>query len=89
MTPTDKIEGMLREAMLKDAASFDPIEKLVVRHCAEAIAPLGAELVEAAHELDDALEDGLCNSGIPGFDKDRLERAQIQLRAVLAKWEMK
>ena len=42
-----------------------------------------AQLTEAApsiraalSELVDALDDGLCNSGTPGFDSGRLERAR-------------
>lgn len=34
----------------------------------------------AAEELFEALEDGLCNSGTPGFDHHRLSRAQDAFR---------
>ena len=40
-------------------------------------------LVEALAELNDALDDGLCNSSTPGFDKGRLDRAQSAARAAL------
>lgn len=38
----------------------------------------------ALQELADALFDGQCNSGIPGFDYDRLDRAQDAARDALA-----
>lgn len=41
-------------------------------------------LRDALRELNDALDDGLCNSGTPGFDGDRLGRAQKAAVAVLA-----
>jgi hypothetical protein len=41
-------------------------------------------MYEALEELNDALDDGLCNSGIPGFDSGRLGRAQDAARAALA-----
>ncbi|MFN3169257.1 MAG: hypothetical protein ACE37E_01030 [Hyphomicrobiales bacterium] len=40
-----------------------------------------ARAVLTAEELADALEDGLCNSGIPGFDSSRLDRALKAHRA--------
>ena len=40
-------------------------------------------LYEALEELSAAIDDGLCNSGIPGFDPDRLERAQVASAAAL------
>jgi hypothetical protein len=43
------------------------------------------ELYEALAELEAALLDGLCNSGVPGFDPDRLERARFAARSALAK----
>lgn len=39
-----------------------------------------ARAVIAADELAEALEDGLCNSGIPGFDSNRLDRALATYR---------
>lgn len=45
------------------------------------------ELLEALRELNDALNDGLCNSGIPGFDSGRLGRAQDRADALIAKAE--
>lgn len=43
------------------------------------------ELLDALVELEDAVADGLCNSGIPDFDPDRLERARVNACAVIAK----
>lgn len=43
------------------------------------------ELLAAVTELEDAIADGLCNSGIPDFDPDRLDRAREAARAAIAK----
>ncbi len=40
-------------------------------------------LAKALAELSDAIMDGLCNSGIPDFDPDRLDRAIDAARAAL------
>lgn len=45
------------------------------------------DLLEAARELNNALNDGLCNSGTPGFDSGRLGRAQDAIAAAIAKAE--
>jgi hypothetical protein len=45
------------------------------------------ELLEALRELNAALNDGLCNSGIPGFDSGRLGRAQDAATVAIAKAE--
>ena len=42
------------------------------------------QLVDALEELNAALDDGLCNSGTPGFNSGRLGRAQDAARAALA-----
>jgi hypothetical protein len=43
------------------------------------------DLVSALRDLTDAIDDGLCNSGVPGFDADRLDRAMVSAREALAK----
>lgn len=47
-------------------------------------APMG-ELLAALNELDAAIDDGLCNSGSPGFDSGRLGRAQDAAKAAIGK----
>jgi len=43
------------------------------------------DLLEALEELNAAISDGLCNAGSPGFDADRLDRAQTSASAAIAK----
>lgn len=43
------------------------------------------ELLEALTELNEALDDGLCNSSAPGFDSKRLGVAQDAARAAIAR----
>jgi hypothetical protein len=43
------------------------------------------DLYAALAELEAAILDGLCNSGLPDFDRERLERARIAARAALEK----
>jgi len=45
------------------------------------------DLLEALRELNGALNDGLCNSGTPGFDSGRLGRAQDAAVAAIARAE--
>lgn len=62
----------------------------VLREDQEADARLIAaapDLLEALRELNEAFDDGLCNSGTPGFDSNRLGRAQVQAVAAIAKAE--
>lgn len=43
--------------------------------------------LRALKELDDALNDGLCNSGTPGFDSYRLDRASKAARKLIDRAE--
>ncbi len=47
------------------------------------------DLLAALAELEAALFDGLCNSGVPDFDPERLERARIEARAAIARTSIK
>lgn len=71
------------EAAKKDTSVY----RLDVRgiDCADArLIAAAPELLEALAELNAALDDGLCNSGTPGFDSERLGRAQDAARAAIA-----
>jgi hypothetical protein len=52
------------------------------------VVPVVTDLLEALRELNEALDDGLCNSGTPGFDSNRLGRAQVQAVAAIARAEV-
>lgn len=78
---------VLAEAFGRDAKGGWPPAEANARLIAAApdLAAENEMLRSVLLELNDALDDGLCNSGTPGFDSGRLGRAQDAARAALAK----
>lgn len=63
----------MADAMLAERGKADPLREDA------------HDLLAALTELSDAVRDGLCNSGTPGFDAERLDRALTAARAAIAK----